>query len=423
MVVVGVMALAVLRLSDILPIIGVAVILSYLLTPMVNFFEKRLQAIPMLGSKPHRNIAVMLTYVVILTAFVVIILVVVPALARQIEEFGRRLPTLILDLERSIEQSLNEPLMFNGEPVLIDGEPLIPLQRLREVTGVQHLTQMLNIGDVNLVGTTQSFIGSLSGPAFDFVGGALTALINVIFLMTMMFFLMRDGHVFVEKGVRMIPASYQGDSRRLLYELGMVWNAYLRGQLSLALFMGVVVFSVASVLGLPNPIILGLISGLLEFIPSVGSGLAIFPAALLALTSQSSTIPSLEGASFALVTVIVWAVLQNIEVYFLVPRVMGGSLNLHPFVILIAIIAGATLAGVLGIILAAPTVASLRVFGQYIYGKLMDQDPFPAPSPRPIAPSDTRLRRAWQQAQQGLDNSVGAQVRQWLDARRKPDVG
>src|SRR5262249_38082420 len=116
---------------------------------------------------------------------------------------------------------------------------------------------------------------------------------------------------------------------------------------------------------------------LLEFVPSIGSGLAIFPAALLALTSQSSTIPYLGGAPFAVVVIIAWAVLQNIEAIILVPRIMGGSLNLHPFVVIVSIIIGASLAGVLGIVLAAPAVASLRIFGQYIYGKLMDKDPFP----------------------------------------------
>ncbi|MEP6988629.1 MAG: hypothetical protein ABI970_23715, partial [Chloroflexota bacterium] len=58
-----------------------------------------------------------------------------------------------------------------------------------------------------------------------------------------------------------------------------------------ALIMGTVVFTVATVIGMPNPLILGMISALLEFIPSIGSGLAIFPAALLALTAQSTTFP------------------------------------------------------------------------------------------------------------------------------------
>jgi predicted PurR-regulated permease PerM len=421
-IVIGVCALAVLRLSEILPIIGVGVILSYLLTPVVNFFSQRVLIYRPLSGRMNRNLAVLLTYVMIIVALIVITLVVVPVLVRQLEEFGRLLPELFRSLEQSIEHSLNEPLTFNGEPILLDGQPFIPLEQLRLATGVEHITELFQLGDLNLVQTTQSFISSLTGPAFNFVGGALTALINIIFLLSMMFFLMRDGAVFIDRSVQLIPVLYRGDVRRLLYELGRVWNAYLRGQVSLAFLMGGLAFAAATILGLPNPAILGLISFLLEFIPGIGSGLAIFPAALLALTSRSSTFSFLEGAPFALVTAIVWAALQNLEAYILIPRIMGGSLNLHPFVVIVAIIAGATLAGLLGIILAAPAVASLRVFGQYIYGKLMDRDPFPA---TPVPKSQARLlwlRRQVAALQQEWNDRWIPAVRQWIDARRKQDV-
>jgi predicted PurR-regulated permease PerM len=412
-----VLGLLLLRVSEILPIIGVAAVLAYLLTPMVNAIEAKINSFGPLRGRNHRNSAVLLTYVIIITGFIVVLLVVVPVLVGQLEEFGRRTPALIGSLERGLEETLSHPLTFNGEPILLNGQPFIPLERLREATGVQHLTEILQLQDVNLVGATQTFIGSLTGPAFNFVGGALTAVINLIFLMSMMFFLMRDGASFIDKAVSLTPTLYRGDLWRLLYELGQVWNAYLRGQLTLALFMGTAAFIAATLLGLPNPLILGLISGLLEFIPSLGPGLAIFPAALLALTSQSNTLPILEGAPFALVVIIVWALLQNIEAIILVPRIMGGSLNLHPFVVIVGIIGGASLAGLLGIILAAPVIASLRVFAQYVYGKLMDRDPFPVTS-RPVRRS---ARQLWPIGQAWIIRASD-QIRDWVETRRKQDV-
>jgi hypothetical protein len=71
-----------------------------------------------------------------------------------------------------------------------------------------------------------------------------------------------------------------------------------------------------------------------------------------------------------------YTVIQQAEALFLVPRVMGRNLELHPVVILIAVISGAAVAGVLGIVLAAPTVATLRLFATYVWGKLLDFDPF-----------------------------------------------
>ena len=412
----AVLLLAVFRLSELVPIVAVSVILAYLLTPIVNFFEHRVLSLIPFNRRPRRGAAVGLTYMVILTVFVIVILVVVPVLVAQLEEFGRRIPALLRDVELSLEHTLNEPLTFNGEPILISGEPFVPLQRLQAATGVQHITDMINLSDFDPVRTTQSFIQSLTGPAFDVVGGALNAIINIIFLLSVMFFLMRDGSIFADKGVQLLPTLYQGDARRLLYELGQVWNAYLRGQLTLALLMGIVVFIIATIIGMPNPLILGMISMILEFIPSIGSGLAIFPAGLLALTAHSTTFPGLQGATFAVVVIVIWALLQNIEAYILVPRIMSGSLNLHPIAVILGIIAGASLAGILGIILAAPTVASLRIFGQYIYGKLMDRDPFPTRIRRKTnSPIGDWLRR---RVATGVQTHISPQIREWLGARR-----
>ncbi|MBI1282025.1 MAG: AI-2E family transporter [Anaerolineaceae bacterium] len=412
----GAVLLAVFRLSELLPIVSVSIILAYLLTPLVNFIDNRVLAVGPLKQRSHRGIAVGFTYLVILAVVIIVILVVVPVLVAQFEEFGRRVPALLRDVEQKLEISLNEPVTFNGEPILINNEPFIPLQRLQQATGMKHVTDIINLSDFDPVRTTQSFVQSLTGPAFDVVGGALTAVINLIFLLSVMFFLMRDGAIFADRGVQLLPNSYQGDARRLLFELGQVWNAYLRGQLTLAFFMGIVVFTIATIIGMPNPIILGMISMILEFIPSIGSGLAIFPAGLLALTAQSTTVPGLQGGAFALMVVIIWAVLQNIEAYILVPRVMGGSLNLHPIAVILGIIAGANLAGVLGIILAAPTVASLRIFGQYIYGKLMDRDPFPTiVRRRNKSLFDDFSRRI---RSTGVETRISPQIREWLGVRR-----
>jgi predicted PurR-regulated permease PerM len=417
----GVLALVVLRLSDVIPIVAAAVVLAYLLTPTANFIEKRILIHGPLSHRTHRNLAVLVTYLLIAAAFIVLLLVVIPAMIAQFEEFARRLPDLLRGLEQTLESLLNQPLTFNGEPILLGGKPFIPLERLREAMGVQHITDLLQLQDINVVGTTQSLIGLIPGPAFNFVGGALTIVVNLILLLSMTFFLVRDGAVFIEKAVQITPLFYRGDLRRLLYELSSVWDAYLRGQITLAVIMGTGAFILATVLGVPNPLILALISGVLEFIPSIGAGLAIFPAAFLAFTATSSTFPLLEGFPFALVAIVAWAVLQNIEAIFLVPRIMGRRLNLHPFVVIVGLLAGASLAGVLGIILAAPIVASLRIFGQYIYGKLTDRDPFPPAVPHESAIRGHFMRRLRSPARQDWIAHLGLSVRGWLDARRNQD--
>jgi predicted PurR-regulated permease PerM len=391
--------LAVLWLGAVLPILIVASVLAYLLYPLATTIDRVVLSSGPLRERSTRGLAVMLSFLLVVAFFVVIVIVIVPVMVGQLEEFGRNAPGLLNDLAQEIERVLSEPLMFRGNPILIDGEPVIPLERLAEATGTQDISSLLQLENLDLVGAAQTFLGSLgvvTGPAFSFLGGAINTLINLSFLLVMLFYLMKDGERFVKALVDITPELYQSDARRLFYELAEVWNAYLRGQIILGLVMGSAVFTAATLLGVPNPAILGLLSGLLEFIPNLGPFLALIPAMFLALVSQSSTLPFLEGVPFAIVVIVAWSGLQNIEALILVPRVMGGSLDLHPFVVIVAVIGGASVAGALGIILAAPFVASARVIGLYIYGKLTDSDPFPRRQQTRAGPElPAWLQRLW----------------------------
>lgn len=387
--------LALWRLNELLPIIVVSTILAYLLSPVARFIDRQVLVFGPFAARPHRTLSVLLTIILVITVFILVILIVVPVILSQFEEFGQEIPRRLQSLGSNIEQVLSEPVLINGEPLLIGGEPFIPLERIQAILGAQGSGQS---PELDLVGTTQTFIGSLTGPVFSFVGGAFSAVINLIFLITMTFYLMRDGGKFATKLIEFTPASYRNDVRRLMYELAQVWSAYLHGQIVLGMVMGVVVFTTATLLGVPNPFILGTLSGLLEFIPNIGPALALFPAVLLAVTApHSSTLPFLSGVPFAIVVIIAWTALQNIEAILLVPRIVGGRLNLHPFIVIIAIIGGASLIGALGIILAAPMVASARVILQYVYGKLTDQNLLPSREPGGAVTEPTTPGLPWRQ--------------------------
>jgi predicted PurR-regulated permease PerM len=226
--------------------------------------------------------------------------------------------------------------------------------------------------------TVQDRLLSMANPAIGFLGGAFSFLLTTFFVLVMLFYLMRDGPMFVNYFVSAVPESYQGDARRMLYELGLVWNAYLRGQILLCLTMAVAVYLASLALGLPQPLVLGVLAGFLEFVPNIGPAVSYVPALLFAMTTSSTTIPGLHaGLPFAIVVLVTFMSLQQLEALFLVPRILGRSLDLHPFVVLISILIGASLAGVLGVVLAAPTVATLRLFGRYLRGKLLDEEVFP----------------------------------------------
>ncbi len=403
--------LAIWRLNEALPLIIISMVLAYLFNPLTSFLERRVTRV----LPAPRNWAILLTLIGVISLFIIIILVILPVVFAQLEEFGNRLPRLLAQLQTSAESWLNQPIIINNQPLMLDGEPLIPLEQLRLLNDGEDFSIAQQFRDLNMVELARSSISSLTGPAVDVVGGALSFTINAIFLLTLLFYWLKDGSKFVSVIVDFFPYSYRSDASRLIYELGRVWNAYLRGQLFLSSFVGMMVFTAATLLGVPNAPTLALISGVLEFIPTLGPLIAIIPAILLALGSSSATLPSLEGVPFAVAVIITWVAIQNIQAIIVSPRVMGSRLNLHPVVVIIGVISGATLAGALGIILAAPTIATLRMFGQYIYGKLTDVPPFPPvvtqrtpSSPSPMA--GARQILAW------LRRTALA-IQRWVQAR------
>ncbi len=370
------------QIADVLPVVVVSTVLAFLLNPLTTFLERRV-----LSFLPGSRIwAIILTFVIVVLLLLLVVLVIFPVLFSQFADFAENLPEVIANLEASLNQWLAQPLSFNGQPILLNGEPLVPLEQLDQALGSSAITETIQLQNFDLLGATRTFFSSLTGPAFSVVGGAFRTLINLLFLATLTFYLLKDGTKFAQAVIRATPESYQNDVRRLIYELSEVWNAYLRGQILLGLFIGGLTLIVALVLGVPNAPVLALLAGILEFVPNLGPLIALIPAALLALFSQSSTLPFLEGPTFAIVVIVAWIAIQNIESILIVPRVMGDSLNLHPVVIIVGVIAGASLAGTLGVILAAPVIASFRVIGQYIYGKLLDKPMFLEIPPRTPEP-------------------------------------
>jgi predicted PurR-regulated permease PerM len=122
-------------------------------------------------------------------------------------------------------------------------------------------------------------------------------------------------------------------------------------------------------------LLIGILFGVLEVVPNFGPTIASIPTLLIAYFTGSTWLP-VSNEVFVIIVLIASMALQQLENLFLVPRIMGYHLNLHPVVVLIGAIAGASLAGILGILLAAPMLATARVIGRYVYDKMLDLEPF-----------------------------------------------
>lgn len=195
-----------------------------------------------------------------------------------------------------------------------------------------------------------------------------------------------DAPKFAQRFLNIVPVAYRPEIAILLHRLNKTWRAYLRGQLYLMIIIGALTWLGATAIGLPGAFALAVIAGVLELIPNLGPFLAAIPAVIVALIQGSTYLP-VNNLVFALIVIGLYVLIQQIENSFLVPRILGEAVDLHPLVVLIGVIVGTSVAGILGALLAAPVIASAREIISYLYAKILDEDPFPpeseAPKPAP----------------------------------------
>lgn len=336
------------RFSVVIPPIILAVILAYILTPMVNRVQDRF--------KIKRGWATFLSYLIVLVVATGFLMVVVPPLVSQ-------LAVLNLDIQILIEQA--EDMLGHQFTILgrvVDGSVLLQ-----------------QIGD-SFQGLIEPFIGQ----TLVFLVDVITSFVWVIFVLVVSFYLIKDGKALREWFEGLPPPEYQRDFVRLRDEINRIWGGFFRGQLTLAFVVGVIFTVSGFILGLPFWLAMGILAGLLEFLPSIGHGIWLAIASILALFLGSNWIP-IPNWAFAVLIIGLHLAFQQFDLNYLIPRIIGHSVHLPPLVVILGIVAGAVLAGVLGIPLAAPTIASARVIGRYIYANLFDLDPFPTPQKADVA--------------------------------------
>ena len=345
-------ALALYRFRLLLLPLSMAMILAYLIEPLVSQLTLR--------TPLSRNLSIGIIYLLLVTALVSIPVSTITPIVTQVSNFIHRTPQYIRDIGE-----------FFQEPIVLAEDIVLPVEQLS-------LDQLFTSLSSNLVEIVQT----LGGQTISIFGSLATATISTvgwtIMVLFLSFYLVKDHEVLFESLVKMAPRSYQSDMYCLSEGISITWNAFLRGQLVLCVLVGIIIFVIAIIIGLPNAITLALIAGLMELIPTFGPILAAIPAVLIAaIQSESSWLGSLMSPFwFAMLVLGLYGFIYQFENYYLVPRIIGHHLKLHPMAVLLGVLGGASVAGILGILLAAPVLASVRLIWMYIYCKLTDQDPF-----------------------------------------------
>ncbi|MDQ3927783.1 MAG: AI-2E family transporter, partial [Chloroflexota bacterium] len=163
----------------------------------------------------------------------------------------------------------------------------------------------------------------------------------------------------------MLPLAWRDDVWRIVHITNGVLSSYIRGQLILALAVGIASTIGLLLVGAPYAFLLGIISGLTEVIPVVGPILGAIPGLAVATFHP-------EGWVMVLKVLIVYVVVQQLENNLLVPKIQGDSVKLHPSIIMVALVVGSQVGGLFGLIVAVPAAAILRDIYLYLYRRFTE---------------------------------------------------
>lgn len=346
------------RFQSLIGQIVAAAIIAYILNPIVIFLDKSL--------KLKRTAVLIVVYLLLAAGVIWAITALGVAAFQQITTFINLIPKLIADTITFVEELTirTDPIhigTFTIDPVLIPWEAIT--------------NQLLGLVEP-VLGQGGQIVRQLASTTLRWVGIMFFVFIISVYIANeiprMGGYVSRIAH----------QPGYQHDAERLMREFGRIWSAYLRGQVILGLIIFLVVWLGLTILGVQNALALGLLAGLLEFIPTIGPIISAVVSIAVAFFQPANYL-GLTGWQYALFVLGFMFLVQQLENTILVPRIMAQALDLHALVVIVGVYMGGSLAGILGAVLAAPVIASLKLLGIYAWRKMFDLYPFPQPEKIP----------------------------------------
>jgi predicted PurR-regulated permease PerM len=313
--------------------IVLAVFLAYLINPLVRLIRRPFHARNIPGAMP-RSLAIVISYLLVFGVLGVSIAYVAPRIIEQAKEFATNVPTYTTSAQSGITE-LNRRL-----------------DRMRISEGVQkQINDRINNSLTFIGERITSFLGVV---AIDI----LTYAPWLILVPILAFFFLKDVNLFRVGILRLVPAgNWRTRVESVLSDVNKTLAAYARAQLISCLLIGSLCTAGFYLLGNDYALLLGIIAGILEFIPLIGP---------LTVAILATSVAGLESGWQALWTAIFLAVLRIVHDYVTYPRIVRGGIHLHPLAIILSVLAGEQVAGIPGVFIAIPLVALLTVLYKHI---------------------------------------------------------
>jgi predicted PurR-regulated permease PerM len=333
-----------------------AFILSYALHPLVGRLT--------ISTRLNWRMAVNLVYLVVLILVASLLAWAGVAIINQFQSLIRlvqnfievSLPTLAADLSTNI---------YNIGPFQLD---------LTQFDLLALSEQLLNI--------IQPALGQAGALLSTFAASAAVTVGWLLFILVVSYFMLAESSRVPSNLVRVDFPGYDRDIRLLGAELQKIWNAFLRGQLIIFGLAIILTFTMLSVLGLRLALVIALIAGLGKFVPYLGPLIVLVVAGVVAFF-QAGNIFGLLPWQYTVLVLVALVILDQSFDNLVTPRLLGRTLDLHPAAILVAALIAFNLIGIVGLVLAAPVLATVKLIGRYTLRKMFDLDPWLETGPPP----------------------------------------
>ena len=330
-----------------------ALALAYLLLPAVNRLEVTLKRVFRGRSvRAARPVAILLTYVVVVGMLVLFFSLVVPVIVQQFEVLWSSRDQLV------------------GQSQVLVANLVIWYQRSIPPDAQARLLELVQQTGGTIAGGLQA--GILR--TLNFVTNTFGFVLGLIVIPFWLFYILYDQAKAMRGAFSLVPPRFRTDTLNLIRVVDDILSAYIRGQLLLCVFIGVMATVGLSLLGVPFPAVLGLVAGVFEILPFIGPIIGAVPAVIVA---------TIQAPLLGLWTLLLFVGIQQLENLLLVPRISGKAVQLHPAVIMVVLVLGNQIAGFWGLVLAVPVTAIIRDVFKYLYLRFQDE---------PVSPKDALAR-------------------------------
>ena len=296
----------------------VALVIAYILNPVVLWLQRH---------KIKRILSVLIIYLVFFGLIFVLISQLLPVVISEVDRLAGQIP-------RYTSQAQDLIRNFN------------------EATDRMELPESVQDAlDLSLRNLERSLVDTLTRIP-ELTGNLARAIFNIVLILILTFYLLKDFSLIKDTLQSIVPHKSRSRARKILHEIDHSLGNYIRGQLLICSIIGFSSYLGLLFLGVEFALILGIIAGITNIIPYFGPFIGAIPAIIVAI---------LQSPALALKVAIVFTIIQQVESHLIAPQILGKSMGLHPVVVIMALIAGGQFFGILGMIVAVPVVAVVRI--------------------------------------------------------------